>query len=390
MTSRTYEQFTALGLNAAHTGPFTFEHRAPRDTNPTGNYYASRGEFEDNVLGFVKHITAGLQDFEGPDNSAEATDAWGRNTSTASWPGISDADSIINSLHPKRVAFLHGVPGYNFNRALYGMEISKLTADWRNMPQAWVDATLRNAAAYAAPIVIRNKIPLVVNFDREDIHRKITAKQKVGFTEHWVLSPTNRNDAGRVGTVTTFPWDRYFTFLRRQMALISGTTVTPLPSTTPLTVRDGTILEVTATLLNARRGPSTNNTIDGVLKQGQRIKATGRTSNGWIEFYWTTTTKRWVNSAWLKVISQPAVPSSVYPVLQLGSTGALVKALQIFAMSSFPLYAGSIRDTGGADGSYGYGTEKWVIEFQRRTGLAPDGRVGPYTWKKLESFGFKP
>ena len=72
------------------------------------------------------------------------------------------------------------------------------------------------------------------------------------------------------------------------------------------------------------------------------------------------------------------------------STGELVKRLQQFAMNNFSLYAGSIKNTGGADGSFGFGTEQWVEEFQRRSGLAPDGSVGPLTWRELGKYGFKP
>ena len=403
MTSRTYEQFTALGLDACHTPPFTFEYREPRDTNPTGNYYASRGVFEDDLLGIVVHITAGLEDFYGSDNSAESTDNWGKGTSTASWPGIVDSDSIINSLHPKRVAFLHGVPGYNFNRALYGLEISKRNPDWRNTPQAWTDATLKNAAAYCAPIVLKHRIPLVVMTDRDEIQRKIDRREKVGFTEHWRLTPETRSDAGRIGSSTTFPWDRFFTFLRRQMALITGKTegAPALPPATNLTIRRGTVLAVTANALNVRVGPGTNFEAVGAVPKGTKFYATGATKNGWVEGRTPFQRKNklpahWVNSAWLRVVSQPKAATSVpkttasYPVLSLGSKGTLVARLQRFAMTAFPAYAGSIRNTGGADGSFGFGTEDWVQEFQRRSGLVPDGYVGPKTWLELGKYGFKP
>lgn len=33
--------------------------------------------------------------------------------------------------------------------------------------------------------------------------------------------------------------------------------------------------------------------------------------------------------------------------------------------------------------------EKWVKEFQRRTGLEPDGKIGPLTQTKLRTYGFK-
>ena len=39
----------------------------------------------------------------------------------------------------------------------------------------------------------------------------------------------------------------------------------------------------------------------------------------------------------------------------------------------------------GADGDFGSATEAAVIRFQRDSGLAPDGIIGPATWEALES-----
>jgi len=38
---------------------------------------------------------------------------------------------------------------------------------------------------------------------------------------------------------------------------------------------------------------------------------------------------------------------------------------------------------------FGYNTQRWTREFQKRTGLYPDGMVGPATYSKLKGFGFK-
>lgn len=311
MTSYTYTQYTALGLNAPWTPPFTLENRAPADQGGTGNYYASRGEFENNLLGIVLHITAGIDDLVAPDLSAENTDNWGRTTtSQASWPCIVDSDTIINSLHPKRVAWLHGVPGYNFNRPLWGLEIGKRDPDWNKMPQSWVDATLKNVAAACAPIVVKHKIPLRVMTNRDEIQRLINAKQKVGFTEHWRLTPETRSDAGRMGSVTTFPWERFFMFLRSQMSKLSATpTPTPTPPPTSTTVKAGTVLAVIADVLNTRSGPGTKYPVIGTAPKGMRLTATGKISGAWIEAQtkWQreNNVKSWWHSGWLKVVSQP-------------------------------------------------------------------------------------
>lgn len=403
MVSRTYAQQTALGMKGPYTGPFTFEHRAPRDTNSSGNYYASRGQYEDDLLGVVLHITAGLEDFTAPDNSAESTDAWGRNTSTASWPGICDSDTIINSLHPRRVAFLHGVSGYNFNRPLYGMEISKRTPDWRNVPQPWVDATLRNAAAYLAPIVIKHNIPLVLRWDRDEIQRLINAGKKVGFTEHWVLTPTTRSDAGRVGNVTTFPWTRFFQLLRQQMAIISGAATPPPPPDTDLVVKKGTVLEVTATYLNTRSGPGTNYVKVGGVEKGTRLTATGKISGAWVQAQTAWQRKKnvssWWHSGWLRVVSQPKPPAKppakpaplkTYKVKSGDTLGEIafryktsVKALQFLNGIGDPnrievgqkLYLGWVVSPGQTLGGIAdaYGTS--VSKLQKLNGIANQNRI---------------
>lgn len=66
------------------------------------------------------------------------------------------------------------------------------------------------------------------------------------------------------------------------------------------------------------------------------------------------------------------------PVLQLGSTGPDVKALQQ-----------KLKDLGfdpnGVDGNFGAGTEKAVIAFQQSNGLQTDGVVGPGTQAALDA-----
>lgn len=220
--SFTGTQYLALGIDAPYTGDFALENRGPLDQGGSGNYYASRGT---KILGIVVHISAGLQDVidDGVDHSAEGLAQWGSTTlAQASWPVCSDTNTIVNCLHPDRVAWLHGVPGYNFNRPLWGQEICKLHANWDTMPDWWVRATLKMAAIAAAPIVKKYGIPLRVLTNRDEIQRLINAGMVVGFTEHWRLTPETRSDAGRVGNVTTFPWDIYFDYIRWALSVMDG------------------------------------------------------------------------------------------------------------------------------------------------------------------------
>ncbi|WP_164700862.1 N-acetylmuramoyl-L-alanine amidase [Modestobacter sp. KNN46-3] len=78
---------------------------------------------------------------------------------------------------------------------------------------------------------------------------------------------------------------------------------------------------------------------------------------------------------------QPAAPAPS-GMLRRGSTGVAVRRLQAALKASFPAY----RHTCGAmvvDGDFGPTTEKWVREFQRRSGLTVDGIAGPATLGRL-------
>lgn len=71
--------------------------------------------------------------------------------------------------------------------------------------------------------------------------------------------------------------------------------------------------------------------------------------------------------------------------LSEGSTGPAVLKLQLWLNLMFPSY--SRIDT--APQRYGPQTIAVVKEFQRRTGLQADGVVGPATWAKLLSYGYR-
>lgn len=62
-----------------------------------------------------------------------------------------------------------------------------------------------------------------------------------------------------------------------------------------------------------------------------------------------------------------------------------VAELALFMRQKFPAYT-SAKALGPV---YGDNLWKSIKEFQKRTGLYPDGCTGPLTYKKLQSFGFK-
>jgi peptidoglycan hydrolase-like protein with peptidoglycan-binding domain len=77
-----------------------------------------------------------------------------------------------------------------------------------------------------------------------------------------------------------------------------------------------------------------------------------------------------------KRLATPAV--SADETLREGSTGAKVKELQQLLKSKG-------FNPGPIDGSFGSGTVRAVISFQKYKGLDADGVVGPMTWKVLRS-----
>ena len=66
------------------------------------------------------------------------------------------------------------------------------------------------------------------------------------------------------------------------------------------------------------------------------------------------------------------------PTLRHGARGWRVKRLQRLLQQHG-------CDPGPIDGVFGARTEAAVREFQRRSGLAADGIVGPLTWRALEA-----
>lgn len=70
---------------------------------------------------------------------------------------------------------------------------------------------------------------------------------------------------------------------------------------------------------------------------------------------------------------------------KLGDVSANVGKIAKFMRSVFPSYT-SVKALGN---TYGPNLIKSVTEFQKRTGLTPDGYFGPITLAKLVSFGFR-
>lgn len=225
MTFRSYtpDEYRKAGITA---GPFALEGNPDPDKR---NYRTARKI----PIGFgVMHITAGLTDYTLPDASAEGTTNYGANiTRDASWHVCVDSDSIIPSIRDEYVAWHAGVTGHpGINDASLGMEIGTSQVDWRKAPATWVERTLRRAAVWWAPRVIKHSIPLrLVTLAQCDAYIDAAFAGKnpaaIGFISHATIAPSNRRDPGMVGNpptwIDTFPWAQFFQYVREETALLT-------------------------------------------------------------------------------------------------------------------------------------------------------------------------
>lgn len=73
-----------------------------------------------------------------------------------------------------------------------------------------------------------------------------------------------------------------------------------------------------------------------------------------------------------------------------GDQDTRIAKLDNFFYKTFPAYAYDKNELAKLQGNYfGQITEKFVKEFQRRTGLQIDGCVGSITYKELQKYGFR-
>lgn len=211
----TADEYRELDLD--DEGPFVLV------SNPHQNYYKTRRKASTNqqykILMAANHITAGIDDFNPPDTSAESTAAWGATTPTkASWHAVLDSDSIIPCLPDEYTAWAQGVSGYEFNRTGLGLEIGAKSPDWNAKPDWWVEATIRNAAIWWAPRFIKYELPVRYVTSRDEVAAMLRRGEPVGFTDHWILDPNNRNDPGRHGGKNTFPREMLMQYTQEEIS----------------------------------------------------------------------------------------------------------------------------------------------------------------------------
>lgn len=84
-----------------------------------------------------------------------------------------------------------------------------------------------------------------------------------------------------------------------------------------------------------------------------------------------------------KPVTNNFLPKRGY--FRLGDISANVGKIAKFMRNTFPAYTSK----SALGNLYGINLRKSIKEFQRRTGLTPDGCVGPITLEKLKKYGFK-
>jgi len=101
--------------------------------------------------------------------------------------------------------------------------------------------------------------------------------------------------------------------------------------------------------------------------------------NGKLDGVWGSGTQT-AHQKYFDEVTAPKLPasSSGRPVITMGARGQHVKDLQDRLNGRYPAYS-KLK----ADGIFGDGTKRVVVEFQRRSGLKTDGVVGPKTWAAL-------
>lgn len=203
--------------------------------NPHGSHFYSSRRAKPRVI--VLHITAGLEDIDmiGRDASAEQTARYAATTEReVSWHAGADSDSWL-SLLPASYTAWHASA---YNSISWGLEISKRDTTWSDEPEAWVEATLRNAAAACRAVAERYGIPLRL-LTRAQVDAGMS-----GFTYHMWLDPTRRSDPGK-----DFPINRFFALMRGEeeddMAGEGKEILALLTDTLTISMPDGTTKQIT-------------------------------------------------------------------------------------------------------------------------------------------------
>lgn len=189
-------------------------------------------------LGGVDHIGAGFQDNNPADLGAERLTEYGLSpgNNRASWNGAVDSNTICLLAPPDTRPWQHGVSGspYDLNSYGLGVEDGILSTNWDALPEPKRTAHLRMRAAWWALWMGYLGWPLKYTATAAGVWDHIRRGESWGLTQHGIVDPANRTDAGLVyrngQRVNTFPYDTLFRMIREEQAIrTSGGTTPGLP-----------------------------------------------------------------------------------------------------------------------------------------------------------------
>lgn len=175
--------------------------------NIDGRYWGYRQRTKE-IRIVVMHTPEVLEDFTGPDNSAEAVARYFATTSrAASCHYIADSDSEVLWASPSHVTF----HVRNYNSISYGCEVGWRATSWGKRPDL-DEKIIQRVARHLAPRMMRWGVPATY------VTRGQVDLGYGGMTSHAQLDPTRRTDPG-----TLFPWSDLLTYIRLEQMVLTLT-----------------------------------------------------------------------------------------------------------------------------------------------------------------------
>lgn len=178
------------------TGFYGLDHPNPNGIrNPDGRYHGYMTR-KAKIRVVVIHTPEVLEDFTGPDGSAEAVAKYFATTDRSASAHVNiDSDSIVPFLPADHVAF----HVRNYNSIGYGVELGWRATSWGKRPD--LDEKIINLTAkHLAPKMKAWGIPA------KFITKGLVDSGHYGLTSHAQLDPTRRTDPG-----AKFPWSALVT-----------------------------------------------------------------------------------------------------------------------------------------------------------------------------------
>jgi peptidoglycan hydrolase-like protein with peptidoglycan-binding domain len=161
--------------------------------------------------------------------------------------------------------------------------------------------------------------------------------------------------------------------------VLSGIGTPPAEGTTP-TLRRGATGTAVRYLQERLAVHGIRVTVDGVFGPATETAVRGFQKLRRLTVDGIVGPKTWTALRALPYKPPTAKPRPLRPLLQRGSTHkAAVELVQQRLKTRYPAYAKHLK----VDGIFGPATETAVREFQERSKIAVDGRVGPVTWARL-------